>query len=58
MASLEPVRVYQLPGTVGMIAPVEGDEGWLLGAGRGFVYLALDGTRADHRRRCHRPGPG
>ena len=43
--SLERLRVYQLPGTVGMIAPVEGDDGWLLGAGRGFVYLALDGTQ-------------
>ena len=27
-----------------MIAPIEGDEGWLLGAGRGFVHLAPDGT--------------
>ena len=27
-----------------MIAPVEGDDGWVLGAGRGFVHLALDGT--------------
>ena len=43
--SLERVRVYQLPGTVGMIAPVQGDDGWLLGAGRGFVYLAPDGTQ-------------
>jgi sugar lactone lactonase YvrE len=42
--SLERVRVYQLPDTVGMIAPVQGDDGWLLGAGRGFVYLALDGS--------------
>jgi sugar lactone lactonase YvrE len=42
--ALERVRAYQLPGTVGMIAPVEGDEGWLLGAGRSFVYLAPDGT--------------
>ena len=42
--ALERVRVYQLPGTVGMIAPVEGDEGWLLGAGRSFAYLAPDGT--------------
>ena len=42
--SLERVRVYQLPGTVGMIAPVEGDDGWLLGAGRSFVHLAPDGT--------------
>ena len=38
------VRVYELPWTIGMIAPVEGDEGWLLGAGRGFAYLAPDGT--------------
>ena len=43
--SLERIRVYQVPGTVGMIAPVEGDDGWLLGAGRGFVYLAPDGTQ-------------
>ena len=42
--SLAYVREYQLPSTVGMIAPVEGDDGWLLGAGRGFVYLAPDGT--------------
>jgi sugar lactone lactonase YvrE len=41
---LERVRAYRLPGTVGMIAPVEGDEGWLLGAGRSFAYLAPDGT--------------
>ena len=43
--SLERVRVYQLPETVGMITPVEGDDGWLLGAGRSFVYLAPDGTQ-------------
>jgi sugar lactone lactonase YvrE len=42
--ALERIQVYQLPGTVGMIAPVEGDEGWLVGAGRSFVYLAPDGT--------------
>ena len=42
--SLVAVRVYQLPWPVGMIAPISGDEGWLLGAGRGFVHLALDGT--------------
>ena len=34
---------YWVPGTVGAIAPVEGDEGWMLAAGRGFVYLAPDG---------------
>jgi sugar lactone lactonase YvrE len=42
--ALASVRVYKLPWTVGMIAPIEGDEGWLLGAGRGFVYLTPDGT--------------
>jgi sugar lactone lactonase YvrE len=41
--SLDRVRVYEIPGTVGMIAPIEGDDGWLLGAGRGFAYLAPDG---------------
>ena len=43
--TLERIRFYQLPTTVGMIAPVQGDDGWLLGAGRGFVHLAVDGTQ-------------
>ena len=38
------VRATTVPWTVGMIAPIEGDDGWLLAAGRGFAYLALDGT--------------
>jgi sugar lactone lactonase YvrE len=42
--SLSAVARYELPCPVGMIAPIEGDEGWLLGAGRGFVHLAPDGT--------------
>jgi len=42
--ALTSVGVYELPWPVGMIAPIEGDDGWLLGAGRGFVYLAPDGT--------------
>ncbi len=42
---IERVGVYQLPGTVGMIAPVQGDDGWVVGAGRDFVYLAFDGTQ-------------
>lgn len=42
--SLVPVRTYQLPGTVGAIAPVHGDEGWLLAAGQGFVHLSPDGS--------------
>jgi sugar lactone lactonase YvrE len=40
---LVPVRTYQVSGTVGAIAPVQGDEGWLLAAGRGFVHLSPDG---------------
>ena len=32
--SLAYVREYQLPWTVGMIAPVEGDGGWVLGPPR------------------------
>ena len=42
--SLVPVRDYRLPGTVGAIAPVEGDEGWLLATGRGLAHLSPDGT--------------
>jgi sugar lactone lactonase YvrE len=42
--ALIPVRVYELPWTIGMIAPIEDDAGWLLGAGRGFVHLAPDGS--------------
>ena len=39
------VRAYTVPGTVGAIAPIEGDDGWLLAAGRGFVHLLPDGSR-------------
>ena len=38
------VRTYDVPGTVGAIAPVEGDAGFLLAAGLGFAYLSLDGS--------------
>ena len=38
------VRDYRVPGTVGAIAPVEGDEGWVLAAGRSFVHLSPDGS--------------
>ena len=48
--ALRPVRVYELPWTVGMIAPIDGDTGWLLGAGRRFVHLHPDGT---HRTLAH-----
>ncbi len=39
------VRSYRFPGTVGAMAPIDGDDGWLLAAGRGFVHLAPDGRR-------------
>jgi len=42
---LVPVRTYRVPGTVGAIAPVDGDDGWLLAAGRGFVHLTPDGSQ-------------
>ena len=29
---------------MGAIAPLQGDDGWLLAAGRGFAHLASDGT--------------
>jgi|SRR5271166_1037104 len=42
--ALIPVGTYEVPTTVGAIAPIEGDEGWLLAAGRGFVHLTVDGA--------------
>jgi sugar lactone lactonase YvrE len=41
---LVPVGTYQVPGTVGAVTPVQSDDGWLLAAGRGFVYLGPDGS--------------
>ncbi len=38
------VRAYTVPGTVGAIAPIEGDDGWLLAAGRGFAHLTPGGA--------------
>ena len=38
------IREYAVPGTVGAIAPIHDDEGWLLAAGRGFVHLSPDGS--------------
>ena len=50
---LVPVRTYEVPGTVGAVAPIEGDEGWLLAAGRGFAHLSPDGSV----RRLGEPAP-
>ena len=41
---LVPVRTYTLPVPIGAITPIEGDDGWLLAAGRGFVHLLPDGN--------------
>ena len=41
---LVPVRMYELDGTVGSLAPIADDEGWLVSAGRGFVHLSPDGA--------------
>jgi sugar lactone lactonase YvrE len=38
------VRSYAIGGTVGAIAPIEDDEGWLLAAGRSFLHLTPDGS--------------
>jgi sugar lactone lactonase YvrE len=42
--SLELIRAYTLDGTVGAIVPIEGDEGWLLAANRGFAHLTPNGA--------------
>jgi sugar lactone lactonase YvrE len=42
--ALHPVRSYQVPGTVGAITPIDGDDGWLLASNRGFVHLDADGS--------------
>jgi sugar lactone lactonase YvrE len=41
---LIPSATYNVPGTVGAIVPVGGDEGWVLASGLGFVYLTPDGV--------------
>jgi sugar lactone lactonase YvrE len=38
------VQAYHIPGTVGALTPIQGDDGWLLAAGRGFSHLAPDGS--------------
>jgi len=52
---LAAVQRYELPWPVGTIAPIDGDDGWLLGADRGFVHLAPDGR---HRTIAEVSGPG
>jgi sugar lactone lactonase YvrE len=38
------VRAYHVPGTVGAVVPVHGDDGWVVAAGRGFVHLSPEGV--------------
>jgi sugar lactone lactonase YvrE len=40
---LELIRDYWVAAKVGAVTPVHNDAGWLLAAGRGFVYLSRDG---------------
>lgn len=40
---LAPVQQYEIGTTVGAIAPIEGDDGWILAAGRGLLHLRPDG---------------
>jgi sugar lactone lactonase YvrE len=42
--ALSLVQDYRLPATVGAIVPVQGDEGWVLSAGRGFAHLSPSGA--------------
>jgi sugar lactone lactonase YvrE len=39
---LVPVRTHAVSGTVGAVAPIHDDQGWLLAADRGFSYLTPD----------------
>jgi sugar lactone lactonase YvrE len=41
---LVPVRTYEVGATVGAIAPVSGDDGWLLAAHRGIAHLSAGGA--------------
>jgi sugar lactone lactonase YvrE len=38
------IRMYEVSGTVSAVAPLDGEEGWLLAAGRGFAHLSPDGS--------------
>ncbi len=40
---LDLVRAYQVPGTVGAIAPVQDDDGWIVAAGQGLMHLSAQG---------------
>ncbi len=41
---LRSVADYHVAGTVGAVAPVETDSGWILAAGQGFTHLGRNGS--------------
>ena len=41
--ALVPISRYQVGGTVGAVAPIHDDQGWLLATDRWFTYLSPDG---------------
>jgi sugar lactone lactonase YvrE len=41
--ALVPIRRYQVSGTVGAVAPIHDDQGWLLATDRWFTYLSPNG---------------
>jgi sugar lactone lactonase YvrE len=49
--SLSLVRAYALPWTVGALAPVGGDDGWLLAASSTWAPMARRSRSATSRRR-------
>jgi sugar lactone lactonase YvrE len=42
--ALDPVGTYDVGGSVGAVSPIEGDQGWILASGQGFVHLSLNGS--------------
>ena len=55
--ALVPIRRYPVSGTVGAVAPIHDDQGWLLAADRGFTYLSPT-ANCVHLSRWRRKEPG
>ena len=49
--ALIPVQIHRVPGTVGAVAPVHDDEGWVLGNGSG-LQLPASGWHGACPGRC------
>lgn len=56
--SLSLIATYQLPGTVGAIAPVEDDDGWLLSSGQGLCVPLIGRLPTPPSPRSSRKEPG